>query len=173
MKRVLLIALILPLVFSQDALASGGLPSPGAEASGSRAIIRNGLAIPPRKAPARIKRAIAAGNAIAKKPYRWGGGHSLWRGGIKRYIARQGGFDCSGSISFVLGKWGGGWLKSPLTSVGFMNRGRAGRGKWITVITSTSHAYLKIAGLRFDTSGPGPSRWKKGSGMSGSKRTIG
>ena len=44
----------------------------------------------------------------------------------------------------------------------FMRWGERGRGKWITVYTNPGHAYVVIAGLRFDTSGPGESgpRWR-------------
>ena len=33
-----------------------------------------------------------------------------------------------------------------------MNWGEAGTGKWITVYANGGHAYVVIAGLRFDTS---------------------
>ena len=42
---------------------------------GYTAILRNGRAIAPPHAPRCIKRAIAAGNKIIRKPYRLGGGH--------------------------------------------------------------------------------------------------
>jgi hypothetical protein len=40
----------------------------------------------------------------------------------------------------------------------------AGRGTWITVYTNPGHAFVVIAGLRLDTSGPGESgpRWRPG-----------
>ena len=40
--------------------------------------------------------------------------------------------------------------------------GRRGPGAWITVYTNPRHAFAVIAGLRFDTSGPGESgpRWR-------------
>ena len=53
---------------------------------------------------------------------------------------------------------GGGLLKRPLHSSAFMRWGEAGRGQWITVYTNPGHAYVVIAGLRFDTSGPGRAR---------------
>ena len=44
-----------------------------------------------------------------------------------------------------------------------MRWGEAGPGQWITVFTNPGHAYVVIAGLRFDTSGPGERgpRWRK------------
>lgn len=50
-----------------------------------------------------------------------------------------------------------------MASGGYMNWKRPGRGKWITVYSNPGHAYMVVAGLRFDTSmtpgnGPGWSR---------------
>jgi hypothetical protein len=45
-----------------------------------------------------------------------------------------------------------GLLDSPLDSGAFMSWGEAGRGTWITVRANAGHAYLIVAGLRFDTS---------------------
>jgi hypothetical protein len=93
---------------------------------------------------------IRAANRIARKPYRYGGGHGRWR---------DSGYDCSGSISFAL--HAGGLLRSPLASGGFMRWGRRGRGRWITTYANAGHAYMVVAGLRFDTSARrrGGSRW--------------
>jgi hypothetical protein len=109
-------------------------------------------AIPPAAAPDQVKNAIYAANQITTKPYRYGGGHRTWK---------DRGYDCSGSVSYAL--HGGGLLTSPLPSTGFMRWGLPGRGLWITVFTNPGHAYMVIAGLRFDTSGPGESgpRWRK------------
>jgi cell wall-associated NlpC family hydrolase len=109
-------------------------------------------AIPPVAAPQEVKNAIYAANQITTKPYRYGGGHRRWR---------DRGYDCSGSVSYAL--HGGGLLTSPLPSSRFMRWGLAGPGLWVTVYTNPGHAYLVIAGLRFDTSGPGERgpRWRK------------
>ena len=84
---------------------------------------------------------IAAANKIAKKPYVYGGGHG---DGESR------GYDCSGSVSYALK--GGRMLGRSLDSTGFMSYGRPGRGKWITTRANSGHAYMIVAGLRFDTS---------------------
>jgi cell wall-associated NlpC family hydrolase len=109
-------------------------------------------AIPPASAPQEVKDAIYAANRIVGKPYRYGGGHRRFN---------DSGYDCSGSVSFALR--GGNLLKRPLHSRAFMRWGEAGKGQWITVYTNPGHAYVVIAGLRFDTSGPGPRgpRWRK------------
>jgi len=110
-------------------------------------------AIPPGSAPDPVKNAIYAANRITKKPYRYGGGHRRFRDTA---------YDCSGAVSYALR--GAGLLDSPLFSSLFMKWGEAGRGQWITVYTNPGHAYVVIAGLRFDTSGPGERGpcWRQG-----------
>jgi hypothetical protein len=107
-----------------------------------KAVLVGGLAIAPADAPDEVKGAIRAANRIARKPYRYGGGHGSFR---------DTGYDCSGSVSYAL--HGGGLLESPLHSTLFMRWGAAGKGRWITVYTNPGHAYVVIAGLRFDTGG--------------------
>jgi hypothetical protein len=99
-----------------------------------------------------VKDAIVAANAITTKPYRYGGGHGKWE---------DSGYDCSGTVSYAL--HGGGLLNKPLDSTGFESWGLAGKGQWITVYANAGHAYVIIAGLRFDTSGAGEEgpRWRK------------
>lgn len=107
-----------------------------------RAKLVNGIAIAPKGAPRAVKRAIDAANEISGMPYKYGGGHASF--------PRDNGYDCSGSISYVLhgaGLLGGG----PLDSSSFMRWGKKGKGKWITVYTNPGHAFIMIAGLRFDT----------------------
>jgi cell wall-associated NlpC family hydrolase len=101
----------------------------------------NGLAVAPASAPAEVQAIIAAGNAIASKPYKYGGGHGRWN---------DTGYDCSGSISYAL--HGAGLLDTALDSSGFMSWGERGPGTWVTVYGNPSHAYMVVAGLRFDTS---------------------
>jgi hypothetical protein len=109
-------------------------------------------AIAPASAPLAVQNAIAAANRITTKPYRYGGGHRRWK---------DRGYDCSGSVSYAL--HGGGLLTSPLPSSTFMKWGLPGRGLWVTVYANPGHAYMVIAGLRFDTSGRGERgpRWRK------------
>jgi cell wall-associated NlpC family hydrolase len=121
--------------------------------TGPRArVLPDGTAVAPDDAPEPVKRVIQAGNAIAKFPYKWGGGHGAWR---------DNGYDCSGSVSFALA--GAGLLGSPLTSGGFMDWGASGLGEWITIYTNPGHIFMIVAGLRFDTSGQGRAgtRWQE------------
>ncbi|MDX6582050.1 MAG: hypothetical protein QOI10_1234 [Solirubrobacterales bacterium] len=118
--------------------------------SGSTATINSdGTATAPADAPQAVKDAIAAGNQITNTAYLYGGGHGSFDS--------PGGYDCSGSVSFAL--HGGGLLSAPLDSTGFMTWGDPGPGQWITVYSNPGHAYMVIAGIRFDTSGA-PPRWQ-------------
>jgi cell wall-associated NlpC family hydrolase len=121
--------------------------------TGPRArVLPDGTAVAPDDAPEPVKRVIQAGNAIAKFPYKWGGGHGAWR---------DNGYDCSGSVSFALA--GAGLLGAPLTSGGFIDWGAEGPGEWITIYTNPGHIFMVVAGLRFDTSGQGRAgtRWQE------------
>ena len=129
-------------------------PVPTKLAPGDRATLNpDGTANAPANAPQVVKDIIAAGNAIAKKPYIYGGGHAKF--------PEDEGYDCSGSISYAL--WGGGLLKKPLVSGDFPSWGEKGPGKWVTIYGHSGHAYMVVAGLRFDTSGAKQdgSRWHK------------
>ncbi len=113
-------------------------PTPGSEAK----LMPSGQARPPADAPKQVLAAIEAANSIDDAGYCMGGGH---KGNC---------FDCSGAVSYVLGPEGAGILDEPLDSSGFKRWGERGRGSWITVYTNPGHAYVVIAGLRFDTSQP-------------------
>jgi cell wall-associated NlpC family hydrolase len=102
----------------------------------------DGLAVAPAGAPPQVVALIAAGNAIATMPYKYGGGHGSFDD--KAY-------DCSGSVSYAL--HGAGLLDATLDSTGLSRWGLTGAGTWITVYANKTHTYLVVAGLRFDTSG--------------------
>ncbi|WP_354701237.1 hypothetical protein DSM112329_01546 [Paraconexibacter sp. AEG42_29] len=109
-----------------------------------------GLAQPPAGAPAAVAKVMAAGNAIAGLPYLYGGGHASFKASA---------YDCSGSISYALAA--AGLVSSPMASGPFMSWGEAGPGKYITVYANAGHAYMVVAGWRFDTSAlsRGGTRW--------------
>jgi cell wall-associated NlpC family hydrolase len=101
-------------------------------------------AIAPAGAPPAVIKAIAAANRITRKPYKWGGGHARFS---------DTGYDCSGAVSYVL--HAAGLLRTPRNSTGFMAYAWPGEGQWISIYAHGGHAYMTIAGLRFDTSGRG------------------
>lgn len=146
--------------------AVGYQPAPGvvnfrpvAGPGGARVTLNSdGSASAPASAPAPIKAAVAAGNQIRSTPYIWGGGHGSFS---------DRGYDCSGSVSYVL--HAAGVLSSPMASGGFFGWGAAGPGKWITIYTNSGHMWMTVGGLRFDTSGRSGtgSRWQNGMDAAG------
>ncbi|MET0510415.1 MAG: hypothetical protein ABW135_01865 [Thermoleophilaceae bacterium] len=120
-----------------------------------------GRVIAPASAPTRVKRVIEAANRLVEKPYIYGGGHKPYSSRLDR------GYDCSGAVSYAL--YGGRFLRSALPSGALMDWGESGPGQWITVYAHGGHAYIVVAGLRFDTSmrdadAPGPRsgpRWSR------------
>jgi cell wall-associated NlpC family hydrolase len=125
-------------------------PTPNGPTAGA-ATLQHGVAQAPSGAPRAVQLAIEAANHLRHKPYIWGGGHGSWS-------AR--GYDCSGAVSYVL--HAAGLLDSPEVSGTLARWGQKGSGDWISVYANSGHAYMVIAGLRFDTSGPGQSgpRWR-------------
>jgi hypothetical protein len=87
-----------------------------------------------------VQQMIAAGNKIATLPYTYGGGHGS-------FISA--GYDCSGSVSFVL--HAAGLLATPEDSSQLESYGLPGPGRYVTIYTNAGHAWMTIAGRRFDT----------------------
>lgn len=112
-------------------------PPPGAEIRLVGRVARGSAQL-----PSVVQVVIAAANRLQDKPYRWGGGHGR---------VDDSGYDCSGSVSYVLIK--AGLLSSPLPSSGFTRYGLPGRGRWITIYARNGHAFMTICGLRLDTGG--------------------
>jgi len=133
---------------------TGGSGPPGSTStttspapSGTAQIQPGGTAVAPSNAPKPVRKAINAANRIHTRPYVWGGGHRSFK---------SRGYDCSGSVSYVL--HAAGLLRSPLVSGAFATRwGAPGVGQWITVYANARHVWMTVAGLRFDTSSAGES----------------
>jgi peptidoglycan hydrolase-like protein with peptidoglycan-binding domain len=126
--------------------------------TGTATINSDGTATAPSGAPAAVQSAITAANSIIDTSYCVGGGHGNWTSSC---------YDCSGAVSFVL--HGAGLLSSSEDSTGLESYGSAGPGKWITIYSDPSHAFIVIGGIAFDTanyggpnipSGTGP-RWRQ------------
>lgn len=155
LAAVLLLALGAP---SANADPTGGfsseppLPPPAAAPVATAAMNADRrTAVAPAGAPEEVVAAIDAANRLTRKPYKWGGGHGRWS---------DSGYDCSGTVSYVL--HAAGLLERARDSTGLMSYGYRGKGDWITVYAHGGHAYMVIAGLRFDTSGRGEEgpRWR-------------
>jgi cell wall-associated NlpC family hydrolase len=100
----------------------------------------NGVAVPPLDAPQAVRDIIQAGDEIARTPYVWGGGHGRWL---------DHGYDCSGSVSFVLAS--AGLVDRSLVAAEYTRWGEPGPGKWVTIYASSTHVFMRVAGIRFDT----------------------
>jgi cell wall-associated NlpC family hydrolase len=117
------------------------LAQSGMTASTNQATLTpDGLAVAPVGAPAAVQAVIAAGNTIARLPYRYGGGHLAYEDTA---------YDCSGSISYVFAA--AHLLDHIVVSGQLENWGSPGQGKWITVFSNAGHVFMYVAGLRFDT----------------------
>jgi peptidoglycan hydrolase CwlO-like protein len=140
---------------ARAAAAAAKAAAAGNAGVGGIAVDTGGMVQPPAGAPPQVAQVIAAGNAIATLPYIWGGGHGSFQAS---------GYDCSGSVSYALAA--AGLLSSPLDSTGFESWGEPGPGRWITVYANADHAWMEVAGWRFDTVAlaTGGTRWSQGGG---------
>jgi hypothetical protein len=165
---LLLACLVTFAVLSTAAMAgNGGTGSPTPPAptvKGKKAKLVHGLALAPKSAPWRVKRVIAAANKIAKgHGYCNGGGYARWRSPC---------YDCSSAVSFAL--HGGHLISQAMPPPSLERWGRKGRGKWISVYANPGHAFMTVAGLRFDTAdtrGNGPG-WARGMGWESSQSHV-
>lgn len=117
-------------------------PQTGPTVPGRSAAVMRGICHAPSEAPLAVKKAIWATNYLIGKPYVWGGGHSTFY---------DRGYDCSGSVSFLLHHAGA--LAQPMPSKGFMNYGQPGPGRWITIYARSGHTFAIVCGVRLDTTG--------------------
>jgi hypothetical protein len=124
---------LIALLGSQASIVTAAVPQ--------ATLTPGGRAIAPPSAPPAVKAMIEAANRIHHRPYSWGGGHRHWN---------SRGYDCSGSVSYVL--HAAGLLESPLDSTGFMRWGGGGGGSWVRIYANREHVFAVIAGLRWDTS---------------------
>jgi hypothetical protein len=150
--------MVVPATFAQAGDGGTGAGGSGSHARPGKARLVHGKAVAPSNAPRRVVRVIAAANRIAKgKGYCYGGGHAKFKSSC---------YDCSGAVSYAL--HGGRLISRPMDSSQLMRWGKGNRGRWITIYANPGHAYMKVAGLRFDTSmtpgaGPGWSKKKRSS----------
>jgi hypothetical protein len=124
-----------------EAVIRRQLTQSGLSAGANQATLTpGGLAVAPLGAPAAVQEVIAAGNEIARLPYRYGGGHMTYEDTA---------YDCSGSISYAFAA--AHLLDHTVVSGDLAHWGEPGPGKWITVFANAGHTFMYVAGLRFDT----------------------
>jgi peptidoglycan hydrolase-like protein with peptidoglycan-binding domain len=125
--------------------------------TGTARINPDGTGTAPTNAPPAVQAMVTAANQIIDTSYCVGGGHGHWRSSC---------YDCSGTVSYVL--HAAGLLSASEDSSGLESYGAAGPGRWVTIYSDPSHAFIVIAGRAFDTanyggpnipSGTGP-RWR-------------
>ncbi len=125
----------------KQAGAEGPLPlTPGQTAK----VLPDGLAAAPAEAPEAVKAMIAAGNRLDHATYLYGGGHG------PSLDTLQPAYDCSSSVSYVL-HGGGVFGTEAEDSTELESYGEPGPGKWVTVYANSEHAFMYVAGIRFDT----------------------
>jgi 3D (Asp-Asp-Asp) domain-containing protein len=136
--------------------SEGPLPlTPGQTAR----VLPDGLAAAPQEAPEAVKKMIAAGNRLDHASYLYGGGHG------PSLDTLQPAYDCSSSVSYVLHA-GGVFGDEAEDSTELESYGEPGPGKWVSVYANSEHAFMYVAGIRFDTSyngtDDGPNREQSG-----------
>jgi hypothetical protein len=149
---------------------AAGLPLPLTAGSQTK-ILPSGLAAAGEEAPRAVKQMVAAGNRLFGTAYLYGGGHG------PSLDTRQAAYDCSSAVSYVLHA-GAALGQSALDSSELASYGAPGPGRYVTIYANAGHAFMYVAGLRFDTveapaydSGPNSgkpgARWRVSSSVPG------
>jgi hypothetical protein len=126
------------------AISASGIPLPLVPGTQTK-ILPSGLAAAGQNAPAAVKAMVAAGDRLYGRPYIYGGAHCC------SLDTLQPGYDCSSSVSYLLHA-GGVLGPNALVSGELANWGLPGPGRYVTVYANAGHAFMYVAGLRFDTS---------------------
>jgi hypothetical protein len=123
---------------------AGSIPLP--LTSGTRTkILASGLAAAGEEAPRAVKRMVAAGNRLFDAAYLYGGAHGTPLSQL------QPAYDCSSAVSYVL-YWGGVLGRQYAEdSTELESYGEPGPGRYVSIYANAAHAFIYVAGLRFDT----------------------
>jgi hypothetical protein len=122
-------------------VAEGPLPlAPGTRTR----VLASGLAAAGEEAPRAVKAMVAAGDRLFGASYLYGGGHG------PSLNTLQPAYDCSSAVSYLL-HWGGLLGTSALDSTGLAAYGLPGPGRYVSIYANASHAFMYVAGVRFDT----------------------
>lgn len=130
---------------AESGCTEGGSEGPLPLTAGQRArILPDGLAAAPQEAPQAVKAMVAAGNRLDHAEYVYGAGHG------PSLNTLQPAYDCSSAVSYVL-HGGGVFGETAEDSTELESYGEPGPGKWVSVYANSEHAFMFVAGLRFDT----------------------
>jgi hypothetical protein len=125
--------------------ATGGeaIPLPLVPGTSTR-ILASGLAAAGEDAPEAVRAMVAAGNRLHGTSYLYGGGHGTSLNTL------QPAYDCSSAVSYLLHA---ARLLGPyaLDSTGLAAYGLPGPGRYVSIYANAAHAFMYVAGLRFDT----------------------
>jgi hypothetical protein len=121
----------------------GEVPLPLVPGTATR-ILPSGLAAAGSQAPAAVRAMVAAGNRLFGATYMYGGAHGA------SLDTLQPAYDCSSAVSYLL--HAGGVLGSgALDATELTGYGLAGPGRYVSIYANPGHAFIYVAGLRFDT----------------------
>jgi hypothetical protein len=121
----------------------GDIPLPLSAGTQTK-ILPSGLAAAGQQAPEQVKAMVAAGNRLFGADYLYGGAHG------PSLNTLQPAYDCSSAVSYLLHA-GRSLGPSSLGSTGLESYGQPGPGRYVTIYANPAHAFIYIAGLRFDT----------------------
>jgi len=122
---------------------AGAVPLPLTPGRRTR-ILPSGLAAAGEEAPTAVRAMVAAGNRLYGTAYLYGGGHGTSLGTL------QPAYDCSSAVSYLLHA-AGVLGTTALDSTELESYGQPGPGRSISIYANPAHAFMYVAGLRFDT----------------------
>jgi len=149
-----------PVATDPESVVCAGLSSASLTlTAGQRArILPDGSAAAPADDPAPVKAAIAAANQIHTLPYPDPDTH--YDGNLAHPWPA---YDCSASVSYVLYEAGLHGQQADVSGT-LEAWGAPGAGRWITVYANSTHTWIVIAGLAFDTADYGGPNLPAGTG---------
>jgi hypothetical protein len=122
---------------------AGSVPLPLTPGTQTK-ILPSGLAAAGEAAPLAVKRMVAAGNHLFSARYLYGGAHGTPLSQL------QPAYDCSSAVSYVLHAGGVFGLYAE-DSTELASYGEPGPGRYVSIYANAGHAFMYVAGLRFDT----------------------
>ena len=123
---------------------AGNIPLPLTPGSQTK-ILPSGLAAAGEDAPLAVKRMVAAVNRLFGAGYLYGGAHGTPLSQLEPA------YDCSSAVSYVLHAGGVLGREYAEDSTELESYGEPGPGRYVSIYANAAHAFMYVAGLRFDT----------------------